>query len=337
MSKKDIGIDFSKKKINNQNIMSKIVKYCQTQKILANEIKHFVFQNNDLSDLCSLDMFSNLQKLDLSFNNYKVIPQSITSLTTLKHLNLSNNKIEMGENYIVPLTNLTYLDLSFNVFEDFNFYCFTTLTNLKTFKLTNNKLKRFNYDYIKPFKSIQEFSINCNYIEAPLFRDVIACLSITSPYFQYTPSKITNNIYLGSQDSTKMPDILFERNIYGVLSLGAKCLCNHKKIKNEYVDVADLPDTPLDKQFEKCFAFIDSILESGQSILIHCHAGISRSATVLIAYLMQKNKWRFRETMDFLRKKRPIVTPNSGFEKQLLMFEAKLFNLKMIDNVDKEE
>ena len=121
MSKgKEIGIDFSKKKITNQNLMSKIVKYCQNQKILANEIKHFVFSNNDLSDLCSLDMFSNLQKLDLSNNNFNVVPTNISSLMNLKHLNLSNNKIEMGENYIVPLTNLTYLDLSFNQFEDFH-------------------------------------------------------------------------------------------------------------------------------------------------------------------------------------------------------------------------
>ena len=336
MSKgKDIGIDFSKKKINHQNIMPKLIKYCQTNKILANEIKNLVYQNNELTDICSFDMFCNLQQLDLSFNNFKVIPQNLSTVSQLKHLNLSNNKIEMGENYLVTLTNLTYLDLSFNAFEDFNFYCFTTLTNLKTFKLTNNKLRRFNYDYIKPFKSIQEFSINCNYIESPLFRDVVVCLSFTSPYFQYTPTKITNSIYLGSQDSTKITDILHERNITGILSLGAKSLCSSKKIKNEYYEIADLPDSPIEKYFEKCFQFIDSIVENG-SILIHCYAGMSRSATILIAYLMSKNKWRFRETMDFLRKKRPIVSPNSGFERQLMIFEAKLFQLALPEE-NKEE
>ena len=42
--------------------------------------------------------------------------------------------------------------------------------------------------------------------------------------------------------------------------------------------------------------------------------------------------------MDFLRKKRAIVSPNSGFEKQLMNFEAKLFNSESsVDNVDKEE
>ena len=47
------------------------------------------------------------------------------------------------------------------------------------------------------------------------------------------------------------------------------------------------------RYFESSFAFIDEHLESG-NVLIHCFAGVSRSATILAAYLMRKKGWNSR-------------------------------------------
>ena len=55
---------------------------------------------------------------------------------------------------------------------------------------------------------------------------------------------------------------------------------------------------------------------------------MSRSPTLVIAYLMIENMWGFEETINFVRKKRPIVEPNIGFVKQLKGLEFKLKSYK---------
>jgi len=56
--------------------------------------------------------------------------------------------------------------------------------------------------------------------------------------------------------------------------------------------------------------------------LLHCQQGISRSATLVIAYIMWKRKVTFRQALDFVTKKRPVVSPNGGFMGQLLLWES---------------
>ena len=64
--------------------------------------------------------------------------------------------------------------------------------------------------------------------------------------------------------------------------------------------------------FENCFNFIDKSMTEG-SILIHCAAGISRSATIVIAFLMKKLGWSMEKAYKFTSLKRVQVSPNYGF------------------------
>lgn len=59
---------------------------------------------------------------------------------------------------------------------------------------------------------------------------------------------------------------------------------------------------------------------AGGSVLVHCQAGMSRSASVVIGYLMWKNKLPLRDAIALTRKGRPRVLPNAGFLCQLLEF-----------------
>ena len=61
-------------------------------------------------------------------------------------------------------------------------------------------------------------------------------------------------------------------------------------------------------------------------VLLHCQAGVSRSATFMMAYLMWKNSGGFREALDFVSKKRCVVSPNGGFIGQLFLWETVLRN-----------
>lgn len=56
---------------------------------------------------------------------------------------------------------------------------------------------------------------------------------------------------------------------------------------------------------------------------VHCLMGISRSATVVSAYLIATKKMPGASAIAFVQKKRPIVCPNLGFRKQLDLYASK--------------
>ena len=59
-------------------------------------------------------------------------------------------------------------------------------------------------------------------------------------------------------------------------------------------------------------------------MLVHCHAGVSRSATVCMAYVMKSLNYDLRSAYDFVKRKRSCVSPNLHFMGQLLEFEKRL-------------
>jgi atypical dual specificity phosphatase len=60
-------------------------------------------------------------------------------------------------------------------------------------------------------------------------------------------------------------------------------------------------------------------------VLVHCLAGMSRSASIVCAYLLATTPMNTEETINFVRKRRRIIQPNYGFVKQLKSWEAKHF------------
>jgi protein-tyrosine phosphatase len=72
---------------------------------------------------------------------------------------------------------------------------------------------------------------------------------------------------------------------------------------------------------------MDSYLRGGNQVLVNCFAGVSRSTTIVIAYLMYKNKWNVQDTITFVRSKRNIINPNFGFICQLYKLQDMLHTL----------
>lgn len=72
------------------------------------------------------------------------------------------------------------------------------------------------------------------------------------------------------------------------------------------------------------FSCTDSVRQKGGCTFVHCMAGISRSATVCIAYLMKHLCWELQNAFDFLKAKRSCVAPNLSFMGQLLVFQQQL-------------
>uniref|UniRef100_UPI003AAD0CC6 dual specificity protein phosphatase 7-like isoform X2 n=1 Tax=Centroberyx gerrardi TaxID=166262 RepID=UPI003AAD0CC6 len=74
----------------------------------------------------------------------------------------------------------------------------------------------------------------------------------------------------------------------------------------------------------KAYYLEDEARSKQCGILVHCLAGISRSVTVTVAYLMQRLNLSLNDAYDFVKRKKSNISPNFNFMGQLLDFERTL-------------
>jgi hypothetical protein len=60
---------------------------------------------------------------------------------------------------------------------------------------------------------------------------------------------------------------------------------------------------------------------SNGAVLVHCHSGVSRAPSLIIAWLMSVRGWTLSQSLAWLQLQRPQVQPNNGFMRQLINFE----------------
>ena len=144
-------------------------------------------------------------------------------------------------------------------------------------------------------------------------------------------NKIEDNLWLGNAFAAGNIKDLKEKGIKKILTImtmphnyNKEDGFNHKKI-----EIDDMNHQNIIQYFGECLDFI----KGDEKILVHCAAGASRSATIVIAYLMWKNKMKFDVAFQLVQQLRPIVWPNEGFKDQLKLFE-KLLNENNYD-IDK--
>jgi hypothetical protein len=88
----------------------------------------------------------------------------------------------------------------------------------------------------------------------------------------------------------------------------------------KFIEVADMPKSDLLHHFEECCHFIRDGRERG-TVLVHCEHGVSRSVTVVLAYLMWSERRSLRILYQELKERKPEIRPNSGFMDQLRLWE----------------
>ncbi|XP_067642740.1 tyrosine-protein phosphatase vhp-1 isoform X2 [Eurosta solidaginis] len=88
------------------------------------------------------------------------------------------------------------------------------------------------------------------------------------------------------------------------------------------VMAADTPDQNLSQYFSVCNDFIHAARLREGNVLIHCLAGMSRSVTVAVAYIMTATNLSWKEALKVVRAGRAVANPNIGFQTQLQEFES---------------
>ncbi|CAM4303464.1 unnamed protein product [Caretta caretta] len=97
---------------------------------------------------------------------------------------------------------------------------------------------------------------------------------------------------------------------------------NWPEIDYVKVPVADLPHAPLALYFDSVADRIHQTGKRNGRTLVHCVAGVSRSASLCIAYLMKYHRLSLLDAHQWVRSRRPVVRPNAGFWRQLIALRA---------------
>eukprot|EP01016_Furgasonia_blochmanni_P034008 TRINITY_DN3619_c0_g1_i6.p1 TRINITY_DN3619_c0_g1~~TRINITY_DN3619_c0_g1_i6.p1 ORF type:complete len:261 (+),score=43.43 TRINITY_DN3619_c0_g1_i6:70-783(+) len=133
-------------------------------------------------------------------------------------------------------------------------------------------------------------------------------------------------IYLGNLSSAVDRRTLKNLNIKAVLSIctNTGLQFDPTQLDHLVIEADDVETFDLSVHFEKTYEFIETQRNARKNILVHCLAGVSRSSTIVIAYLMKKKNMPFEKALKFVKKKRFVISPNLGFGKQLIKYEKTL-------------
>ncbi|CAG2100480.1 unnamed protein product [Medioppia subpectinata] len=136
-------------------------------------------------------------------------------------------------------------------------------------------------------------------------------------------NQIWGTVYLGSYEATKNLPKLQKHNIQTILTVmhtEISAADRHPTVKYHYIPAHDLETQDLLTRFPEAFAIIDAAVTAKTGILVHCAAGISRSATIVISYLMKKLGLTAAAAHDLCQRQRTIIGPNDSFLDQLNLY-----------------
>lgn len=94
------------------------------------------------------------------------------------------------------------------------------------------------------------------------------------------------------------------------------------------IRVYDDEKTDLLKHWDNTFKYINKARNEGSKVLVHCKMGISRSASVVIAYAMKAFNWNFEKALKHVKTKRSCIKPNNNFLNQLETYQGILDAMK---------
>ena len=136
-------------------------------------------------------------------------------------------------------------------------------------------------------------------------------------------TQVTPFLFLGNMTDASDADSLARLGIDHVLNVTAVTPGYQQSPKITYKQLlaADNGSQNIKQYFDEAFSFIDLARDTKGSVLIHCQAGVSRSPTIAIAYLIKYFSMSTGDAYKFIKCRRSIISPNLNFMGQLLEFE----------------
>jgi protein-tyrosine phosphatase len=125
-------------------------------------------------------------------------------------------------------------------------------------------------------------------------------------------------LYLGSQDAASNFQSFGEIGITHVLNVATGI--DYERLPSvtyKTIEILDVPEADILPVLSASTDYISSLFAKGGKVLVHCNAGVSRSSSVVIAYLMQAKSMTFEEAYKATKAAKPDILPNEGFREVL--------------------
>ena len=227
-------------------------------------------------------------------------------------------------------------DIKDDVFNDIN-EDYITPNNFKTNRNRYSQITSINLP-----KNIEEEKPeikNNNRISFDIIKDIPKYSRIKTNrndcYYSRTQEEDYNEIikdflYISSYKTASTVTDLKNLKITNIINCsGDLCenLSNDSSLLNiEYLtlNIRDNVSENIECLFFLCINYINDVKEKKGRVLIHCYKGVSRSVSIVIAYLIYLYKWSYDKAFDFVQSKRSIANPNIGFYLQLKTFYKRL-------------
>ncbi|XP_048450455.1 dual specificity protein phosphatase 14-like, partial [Rhincodon typus] len=139
-------------------------------------------------------------------------------------------------------------------------------------------------------------------------------------------AQITPSLFLSSGNVAANRHTVYTRGITCIVNATLELSNPHwPDIEYLKVPLPDLPHAPLSLYFDTVADKIQHVSRRNGRTLVHCVAGVSRSSTLCIAYLMKHHKQSLLDAHNWVKARRPVIRPNYGFWQQLIDYEKRLF------------
>ncbi|XP_017269303.1 protein phosphatase Slingshot homolog 1 isoform X2 [Kryptolebias marmoratus] len=172
----------------------------------------------------------------------------------------------------------------------------------------------------KQIRTELEQHMNCNLKEYKEFIDNEMLLILGQ---MDKATLIFDHVYLGSEWNASNLEELQETGVGFILNVTREIdnffpgtFCYHN------IRVYDEEATDLLAHWNDTYNFIMKAKKNESKCLVHCKMGVSRSASTVIAYAMKEYGWSLEKAYNFVKQKRNITRPNSGFMRQLAEYEG---------------
>ncbi|XP_054827968.1 dual specificity protein phosphatase 19 [Eublepharis macularius] len=159
-------------------------------------------------------------------------------------------------------------------------------------------------------------------VEAADLNDGDACGYVQDLRLDLQVGVIKPWLLLGSQDAAHDLETVKKYRVTHILNVAYG-------VENAFPDdltyrsipILDLPETEILSYFPECFEFIEQVKLKDGVVLVHCNAGVSRAAAIVIGFLMHSEGLSFSQAFSLVKNARPAICPNSGFMEQLHKYQ----------------
>ncbi|KDD73181.1 hypothetical protein H632_c2452p0, partial [Helicosporidium sp. ATCC 50920] len=184
-------------------------------------------------------------------------------------------------------------------------------------------------DGARPIVDVYELAVRLEHSLARL-RVLAPCMATARP------SLVVDGLYLSGAVGAASLHVLRHLGVSHVLNATADLPCDDGLRRVAGVQgwlrasLRDVEEEDLAPAIAEALAFIDAAHAEGGIVLVHCHAGRSRSASLVLAWLMTRRRWTLARALRWVERVHHAVAPNAGYMLELLRLEEKLLGRRTV-------